>query len=267
MAVRVAPGAARRPSSGIRRIRRVHRRWTLDGEPYTVAPGQQWYWYRRAHARRSYEPLGRISLRWGPDDFRRRSVDGLGDDWPITYEDRSRSTTSSTGWSGSSEPTSQREEPAERAGRDLHAAAEAAVLRAAHPAGVRPPGHAVRPVAPVDPDPAPQRPPACHYCGQCGRGCSTHSNFSSPSVLLPPAIRPAASRSDGSDGAGSDDGSSGKATGVSFIDKATGSRASRARADRRACGELLRERRIMLNSKSAQHPHGLRIRAARSAGI
>ena len=29
--------------------------------------------------------------------------------------------------------------------------------------------------------------PACHYCGQCNRGCATHSNFSSPSVLLPPA--------------------------------------------------------------------------------
>ena len=30
---------------------------------------------------------GRISLRWGPDDFKRRSLDGLGDDWPITYDD------------------------------------------------------------------------------------------------------------------------------------------------------------------------------------
>jgi choline dehydrogenase-like flavoprotein len=30
---------------------------------------------------------GRISLRFGPDDFRRKSVDGLGDDWPITYDD------------------------------------------------------------------------------------------------------------------------------------------------------------------------------------
>ena len=30
---------------------------------------------------------GRISLRMGPDDFRRRSLDGLGDDWPITYDD------------------------------------------------------------------------------------------------------------------------------------------------------------------------------------
>ena len=30
---------------------------------------------------------GRISLRLGPDDFKRRSLDGLGDDWPITYDD------------------------------------------------------------------------------------------------------------------------------------------------------------------------------------
>ena len=30
---------------------------------------------------------GRISLRFGPDDFRRKSIDGLGDDWPITYDD------------------------------------------------------------------------------------------------------------------------------------------------------------------------------------
>ena len=30
---------------------------------------------------------GRISLRFGPDDFRRRSLDGLGDDWPISYDD------------------------------------------------------------------------------------------------------------------------------------------------------------------------------------
>ena len=29
---------------------------------------------------------------------------------------------------------------------------------------------------------------ACHYCGQCGRGCATHANFSSTSVLLPPAL-------------------------------------------------------------------------------
>ena len=30
---------------------------------------------------------GRISLRFGPDDFKRKSLDGIGDDWPIGYED------------------------------------------------------------------------------------------------------------------------------------------------------------------------------------
>jgi hypothetical protein len=30
---------------------------------------------------------GRISLRMGPDDFKRRSLDGIGDDWPITYDE------------------------------------------------------------------------------------------------------------------------------------------------------------------------------------
>jgi choline dehydrogenase-like flavoprotein len=41
----------------------------------------------RAHARRAHQPLGRISLRFGPYDFNRKSRDGLGDDWPITYDD------------------------------------------------------------------------------------------------------------------------------------------------------------------------------------
>jgi len=30
---------------------------------------------------------GRISLRFGPYDFTRKSRDGLGDDWPISYDD------------------------------------------------------------------------------------------------------------------------------------------------------------------------------------
>jgi choline dehydrogenase-like flavoprotein len=30
---------------------------------------------------------GRISLRFGPDDFMAKSRDGLGDDWPIGYAD------------------------------------------------------------------------------------------------------------------------------------------------------------------------------------
>lgn len=30
---------------------------------------------------------GRISLRFSPQDFKRKSIDGLAEDWPIGYED------------------------------------------------------------------------------------------------------------------------------------------------------------------------------------
>jgi choline dehydrogenase-like flavoprotein len=30
---------------------------------------------------------GRISLRFGPDDFQHKTIDGLGENWPITYDD------------------------------------------------------------------------------------------------------------------------------------------------------------------------------------
>jgi choline dehydrogenase-like flavoprotein len=30
---------------------------------------------------------GRISLRFGPKDFQRKSIDGLGENWPITYNE------------------------------------------------------------------------------------------------------------------------------------------------------------------------------------
>src|SRR3954463_5045276 len=30
---------------------------------------------------------------------------------------------------------------------------------------------------------------ACHYCGQCNRGCRTNSNFSSTNVLIAPALK------------------------------------------------------------------------------
>src|SRR4029079_3448642 len=63
----------------------------------------------------------------------------------------------------------------------------------------------------------------CHYCGQCGRGCMTHSNFSSPSVLIPPAkatgrlqmIFKAMAREVTVQ-------ASGLASGVSYIDKTSG---------------------------------------------
>src|SRR5512142_2683780 len=59
--------------------------WEIDGEPYTRAPGTDFSWWRARMLGGRTNHWGRISLRFGPDAFRRKSLDGLGDDWPITY--------------------------------------------------------------------------------------------------------------------------------------------------------------------------------------
>ncbi len=100
--------------------------------------------------------------------------------------------------------------------------------------------------------------PACHYCGQCGRGCATHSNFSTPSVLLPPAqatkrlqvIVHAMAREVTTD-------AEGLATGVSYVDTRTG-RESRVRARSViVAASACETARLLLNSKSPRFPRGL----------
>src|SRR2546429_8462566 len=61
--------------------------WEIPGEPYTRAPGTEFSWWRARMVGGRTNHWGRISLRFGPYDFKRKSRDGLGDDWPISYDD------------------------------------------------------------------------------------------------------------------------------------------------------------------------------------
>ncbi|MFN2563542.1 MAG: FAD-dependent oxidoreductase, partial [Gemmatimonadaceae bacterium] len=61
--------------------------WEIDGEPYTRAPGTRFDWWRARMLGGRTNHWGRISLRFGPDDFKGKTKDGLGDDWPIGYDD------------------------------------------------------------------------------------------------------------------------------------------------------------------------------------
>jgi choline dehydrogenase-like flavoprotein len=58
--------------------------WSLDGEPYTTAPGENFRWFRCRMLGGRTNHWGRISLRFGPDDFRRGDLDGLSPNWPIS---------------------------------------------------------------------------------------------------------------------------------------------------------------------------------------
>ena len=61
--------------------------WQVPGEPYTNAPGTNFRWWRPRMLGGRTNHWGRIALRMGPYDFKPRSRDGLGFDWPIAYED------------------------------------------------------------------------------------------------------------------------------------------------------------------------------------
>ena len=61
--------------------------WELEGEPYTSAPGTRFDWWRARMLGGRTNHWGRISLRFGPDDFKGYAAQGLGPDWPISYDD------------------------------------------------------------------------------------------------------------------------------------------------------------------------------------
>ena len=64
--------------------------WAVPGEPYSSAstePGREFKWWRARMLGGRTNHWGRISLRNGPYDFKPRTRDGLGFDWPIEYKD------------------------------------------------------------------------------------------------------------------------------------------------------------------------------------
>ena len=61
--------------------------WEIAGEPYSRAEGTKFSWWRARMVGGRTNHWGRISLRFGPDDFRRGDLDGLSPNWPIGYSD------------------------------------------------------------------------------------------------------------------------------------------------------------------------------------
>jgi choline dehydrogenase-like flavoprotein len=229
--------------------------WEIDGEPYTRAPGTRFDWWRARMLGGRTNHWGRISLRFGPDDFKGKTKDGLGDDWPIGYDDVKPyydRVDRLIGLFGSVEGMRNHPDgifhppPKPRC-------YELLVQKASKKLGI--------PCVParlsIITRPHNGR-PACHHCGQCNRGCATNSNFSSPEVLIRPAIATgnltlvtnamAREVTVGPDGL---------ATGVAYIDKGTGEdRHVRARVVVLAASAL-ESARLLLNSRSSRHAQGL----------
>jgi choline dehydrogenase-like flavoprotein len=229
--------------------------WTIEGEPYTTAPGSKFRWFRSRIVGGRTNHWGRIALRFAPVDFRSKTRDGLGDDWPISYEDLAPyydRVESYIGVFGSIENIPSAPDgifqppPKPRC-------SEVVAKRACDKIGI--------PCIPsrlaVLTKPLNGR-PACHYCGQCGRGCRLASNFSSSQVLIPPAQK--TGRLTLITGAMAREilvNQQGKAEGVSYVDKAT---RSEKRLHARAvvvAASACESARLLLNSKSTHFPQGL----------
>ncbi|HUR12225.1 MAG TPA: GMC family oxidoreductase [Flavitalea sp.] len=232
--------------------------WQIDGEPYTHKDDTKWDWWRARMIGGRTNHWGRISLRFGPKDFKRKSIDGMGDDWPISYEDVKPyydKVDQLIGIFGSVEGLENEPDgiflppPKPR----LH---ELFIKKAATTAGVTviPSRLSILTQKLKDNE---QR-GSCFFCSQCSRGCTVYADFSSSSVLVKPAIETgnvdvitnAMAREVLTD-------RDGLATGVSYINKddlqeyqVTGRTVIVAAS---ACESA----RLLLNSKSQRHPNGL----------
>jgi choline dehydrogenase-like flavoprotein len=229
--------------------------WDIEGEPYTVAAGQKFNWWRGRMLGGRTNHWGRISLRFGPDDFRGKSRDGLGDDWPISYDDVAPyydRIDDLIGVFGSHEGL--RNHPDGR----FHPAPkprcyELLVKKTSDKLGIT----CIPSRLSVITRPINGR-QACHYCGQCNRGCQVKANFSSPDVLIAPAL--ATGRLTLVTNAMAREvtvGKDGLATGVSYVDKRTGQdRHVKARVVVLAASAC-ESARLLLNSRSSRFPQGL----------
>jgi choline dehydrogenase-like flavoprotein len=229
--------------------------WEIEGEPYTRAPGTRFDWWRARMLGGRTNHWGRISLRFGPDDFKGKTRDGLGDDWPIGYDDVKPyydRVDDLIGVFGTNEGLRNHPD-----GNFLPAPAprcyELLVKKASNQLGIT----CIPSRLSIITRSIHGR-QACHYCGQCNRGCAVNANFSSPEVLLRPAMKTGRLTLVANAMAREVTvGRNGLATGVAYIDKRTGEdKQARAKVVVLAASAC-ESARILLNSKSSRFPQGL----------
>ncbi|WP_345247522.1 GMC family oxidoreductase [Nibrella saemangeumensis] len=237
--------------------------WQIEGEPYTAAQGTEFHWFRSRMLGGRTNHWGRISLRFGPDDFKRRSMTGIGEDWPIGYDDVSPyydKVDRLIGVFGSKEGIRNEPDgvflPAPKP--RLH---ELMIRKAATGIGI--------PVIPsrlsILTKPINKERGQCFYCSQCGRGCSAYADFSSSSVLVKPALQSghvtlitnAMAREVMTDA------NTGLTTGVSYVDTESLQEKTVQAKVVVLAASTCETARLLLNSKSSRFPNGL----ANSSGV
>ena len=231
--------------------------WEIEGEPYNQVGDTQFDWFRSRMLGGRTNHWGRISLRFGPRDFKGKDRDGLGDNWPIGYDDHKPyydKVDKLIGVFGSKENIANEPDgfflppPKPR----LH---ELYYIKAARKSNVKViPARLSILTKRINNDRG-----VCFYCQQCSRSCSIYADFSSGSCLIFPAQK----------SGGQVDlyvnsmvkevtvDNNGKATGVNFVNKDDRREYSIKGRVVVLAASACSTARILLNSKSTHHPNGL----------
>src|SRR5438128_11544487 len=223
--------------------------WDIEGEPYTVAPSNEFRWFRSRILGGRTNHFGRISLRFSDYDFKPYSTDGLGSDWPVTYDEIAPYYDKIEGFIGvTGTKEGIRSAPD---GNFLPPIAprvhEVMIQKACGKLGIPCiPSRMAMLTKPLNGR------AACHYCGQCGRGCQTASAFSSSQAMIFPAMK--TGRLTVITGAMARElvtGGNGRITAVSYVDKATRSEKQVRCKAVVVAASACESARLLLNSKVA----------------
>lgn len=228
--------------------------------PYTTDPGKPFMWVRARIVGGKTLHWGRMSWRFSDLDFKCASHDGFGDDWPVSYAELApyyAKAEEFIGVSGAQDnlphlpngnfmpamPLTCGEQLLKRG--SLKTGRPAIAARVAMLTGT--PGKHMKGRA------------KCHYCGNCGEGCDVGAMFNSVNSTLPVAAATGLMtlRPNSVVRHITVDSNTGKASGVAFVDRLSHTEMEARGRIVIVAASTLESTRLLLNSKSRQHPNGL----------
>ncbi len=227
--------------------------------PYSTPEGRPFDWIRGRQLGGKSIMWGRQCYRWSDLDFEANLKDGHGTDWPIRYKDIESWYDYVEGYAGISgeklglahlpdgpflppmEMSCAEQFVRDGIAKEYGGARQLTVGRVAN-LSVAHRGRA-----------------ACHYCGDCHRGCTVGAYFNSVQTTLVDALATGKCRIRPFSVVHSVvwDDAKGKATGVRVVDGQTKETIDFDARIIFVCASALESTRILLNSKSRAHPNGL----------
>ncbi len=232
--------------------------WNVPDEPYTRAEGTEFLWWRARMLGGRTNHWGRFSLRFSEHDFKGKTRDGLGADWPFEYHDIAPWYDKTEALVGVCGTNTGLDDMPDSSDGILQPPPKARVPELLVTAAAKKLGIATAPMhRAVLTRPKDNR-QACFYATDCGHGCSIGAAFQTTTSLIPMAkatgnlevITNAMVKSVDVD-------NNGKVVGVTYVDKKNLAVTKLPAKVVILAASACESARLLLNSKSEHHPNGL----------